>query len=288
MSSYYLEEITSKELINQFFQNHLPALHIYEIGDLDEFFFPYTTWYALLNREDPLKTIHFIILLYQSPDFTVLLAFGQDEQACLYGQEALKLLRPQLPPQFYSHLTPALFPSLLYTNHQADQEYYRAEPHGLYLKMAIKDISQTKQIIQPYLTQAKVLYPHDLPAINLFYQEAYPGNWFDARMLETEQFFGIWDESLTPRKLIAIAGIHVYSPMYHVAALGNIATHPNYRKQGLARLVTSSLIDSLIEKKIETIGLNVKADNHQAIALYQSLGFEIIGEYIENMLFQNN
>jgi ribosomal protein S18 acetylase RimI-like enzyme len=39
----------------------------------------------------------------------------------------------------------------------------------------------------------------------------------------------------------------------------------------LGRIVTSAVIDNL--RDIETIGLNVRADNAAAIRLYESLGF---------------
>ena len=54
-------------------------------------------------------------------------------------------------------------------------------------------------------------------------------------MLETGKYFGIRREGI----LVSVAGIHVYSPEYDVAALGNITTHPDFRGQGLGRKVTA-------------------------------------------------
>jgi len=79
-----------------------------------------------------------------------------------------------------------------------------------------------------------------------------------------------------------VAGIHVYSPKYKVAALGNICTHPDFRGKGWGRAVTAKLCKSLLQE-IEYIGLNVKANNKTAISLYEKLGFEIVSSYFEFM-----
>ena len=43
----------------------------------------------------------------------------------------------------------------------------------------------------------------DLPAIEKFYLIAYPGNWFDRRMLETEKYFGYYLNN----ELVGISGV---------------------------------------------------------------------------------
>ena len=66
----------------------------------------------------------------------------------------------------------------------------------------------------------------------------------------------------------------------NVAPLGNIVTHPGYRSRGYAKSVTAQLCRSLSEH-VNHIGLNVKANNAAAIALYHKLGFEITTPYYE-------
>ena len=82
--------------------------------------------------------------------------------------------------------------------------------------------------------------------------------------------------------LVCIAGVHVHSSIYRVAALGNIATDPALRGQGLAQRATAQLCRALLTT-VDTIGLNVKADNTAAIACYRKLGFEVAAEYEEAM-----
>ena len=101
------------------------------------------------------------------------------------------------------------------------------------------------------------------------YKESYPENWFDQRMLETNQYFGVWKDD----KLVSIAGIHVYSEVYRVAALGNITTHPFYRNNGYGTLVTARLCQSLSEK-VDHIGLNVKSQYVNPMGIPQNQLFE--------------
>ena len=66
-------------------------------------------------------------------------------------------------------------------------------------------------------------------------------------------------------RLIAAAGTHVISPMYGIAAVGNVYTNREYRGQGLAKVVTSAVTCTLLEQA-ETVVLNVRADNPPALA----------------------
>src|SRR5262249_14112428 len=116
----------------------------------------------------------------------------------------------------------------------------------------------------------------DLPAILELYRQAYAGNWFDARMLETGQYLGAYASD----ELIAVAGVHAYSERYRVAALGNVATHPRRRGQGLGTAVTAALCRRLLER-VDLVGLNVDADNLAALRCYEKLGFEQRAPYEE-------
>jgi predicted GNAT family acetyltransferase len=98
-------------------------------------------------------------------------------------------------------------------------------------------------------------------------------------MLDTHQYFGIRSGG----QLVSAGGIHVYSPVYGVAALGNIATHPTHRGKGYGKAVTARVCQS-VAKAVKEIGLNVKADNQPAITCYERLGFKTIAVYGEFMV----
>ncbi len=255
-----LISLNDKKTIELFFRKNT-ELHIYSIGDLDEFFWKYTTWYALLEN----KEIRAVALIYTAQSFSTLLALAEPVKPM---KKLVELLIPELPDNFYSHLSPEL-------NKVLENDFI-LDGHGKHYKMALKNISVLKEFDTSKSIQ---LNKEDLKEILQFYKECYPGNWFDPRMLETGQYYGIKKNN----RLLSIAGIHVYSNKYKVAALGNIATHIDHKNKGYGKSVTAKVCQSLL-KDVDHIGLNVKADNESAISCYEKLGFEIIGTYFEYMV----
>ncbi|WP_017316270.1 GNAT family N-acetyltransferase [Mastigocladopsis repens] len=243
------------------FLHRQPFVHLYELGDLDDFFWSYTIWYALKDSD----SIRQIVLLYTGAELPVLLGFSED------GDEMSKLLRSilhLLPKRFYAHLssnTVAVF-----------AQDYQIHSHGTFYKMALTNPSCLDKVATYSVEQLSHSDVHDLEAL---YQISYPGNWFDPRMLETGHYYGVRQGSA----LVSVAGVHVYSPQYRVATLGNVTTHPDFRHQGLATKVCAKLCQSLLGS-VDYIGLNVKADNTGAISCYQRLGFEKIAVYGEYTL----
>lgn len=142
--------------------------------------------------------------------------------------------------------------------------------------MALSDETQVSRIDCSGVVRLSM---KDLAAVQALYEESYAGNWFDARMLETNQYFGILENN----RLISIAGIHVYSPRYKVAAIGNITTLPKFRNKGFGARVSAALCRSLNREGIR-IGLNVKTDNRAAITCYEGIGFEKVASCGEFMV----
>lgn len=59
--------------------------------------------------------------------------------------------------------------------------------------------------------------------------------------------------------------------------IANVAVHPNYRRQGIARILMGSVLDMVRARHGKTILLQVVKENDTAIALYHSLGFTRLG-----------
>lgn len=248
----------SKEEIEQFLRRNT-FLHLYAIGDLDDFFWQYTTWYALKD----LQRITQVALLYSGISLPVLLGISEEPTA---GMRALlHSIIHLMPKRFYAHFSGDLATVF------ADD--YRIQSHGPHYKMALVDKARLGVIDTSNVVPLTVA---DVDEIETLYRASYLDNSFDPRMLETGRFYGIRDE----RHLVSVAGIHVFSPRYRVAALGNVATHPGYRGQHLATTVCAKLCQSLLGT-VEHIGLNVKADNISAIRCYEQLGFACIATYEE-------
>lgn len=234
-------------------------LHLYSIGDLDDFFWQYTTWYGTKENEPP-------VLLYAGSELPVLLALSDEPLS--HSRELLRLVSLLLPKRFYAHLSEGLIDVL--------GSEYKIKSNGTHYKMGLT----RPELLEKFETfETFQLQESDLNDLNALYTASYPGNWFDARMLETGYYYGIKRDE----KFVSAAGVHVYSPVYKVAALGNITTHPDWRGQGLGTQVSAKLCKEL-SRNVNHIGLNVKADNKAAIASYKKLGFEKIAAYQECLL----
>jgi len=129
----------------------------------------------------------------------------------------------------------------------------------------------------------KRLGMNDLARISELYDISYPDNFFDKRMLGTGKYFAYYDKEI----LTGVAGIHVYSEIYKVAALGNITILPEYRGRSIGQKLTSALCNDLLNT-VDNIGLNVYSENQAAISCYKKIGFEIIGEYEEYLIQKQN
>jgi ribosomal protein S18 acetylase RimI-like enzyme len=244
-------------MLAEYFQQDI-ILHIYGLGDLDDFYWPDTQYYGAKTRSG----LDQVALIYQGEGLPIFLALAAPGK---FDLDTIQQLQNILPDQFYAHLSPGL------ENHFRGS--YMIEDHGRHFKMGLIDFSM---ITETDTNGTVTISSDDLEEVENLYQISYPDNSFDPRMLRTGQYVGYRKAN----QLLCIGGVHVYSPVYGVAALGNITTHPDFRNQGLARAVTARICSQLMER-IKTIGLNVKSDNSAAVHLYQSLGFKISAKYGE-------
>ena len=255
-----LINLHDKKLLAEYFRKD-PFLHLYSLGDLDDFFWPKTTCYGVLTG----KSVDKVILIYHGGEIPVLLALSQPGQL---EKEYINQLIQFLPDQFYAHLSPGV--------EETFSSIFAISDCGGHYKMGLQDPSRIKEV---NTENTCPLTEIDLKEIQSLYKSSYPDNEFDPRMLLTGQYIGYRRDG----RLLSIGGVHVYSPAFRVAALGNITTHPEYRNQGLGRAVTAQLCLSL-QRYVDFIGLNVKQDNSLALSLYRSLGFKISAEYGEFLL----
>jgi GNAT superfamily N-acetyltransferase len=259
MKPIYLHD---KNEIERFLRKNI-YLNIYSIGDLDDFFWPYTTWYALRDKD----CIRQIALFYTGTSIPTLLAITGERLDEM--REFILSITSLLPGRFHAHLIEGLSDLL--------QGCYKILSNGLHYKMGLMDQTKCKRVETDDVISMK---GSDLEEIEELYSKSYPGHWFEPRMLETGHYYGIRQGST----LVSVGGVHVYSKAYRVAGLGNIATHPDQRGRGLATRVTARLCQALLGT-VDHIGLNVKTDNVDAIACYTNLGFEPIATY-EECLFE--
>ena len=72
-----------------------------------------------------------------------------------------------------------------------------------------------------------------------------------------------------------------YAGMMTVAGEGqitNVATHEGYRRRGLSRAVMQAMLAHARELSLFEVTLEVRESNTAAIALYEGLGFTVVGK----------
>jgi len=254
-------DLVDRERLASVFRRNAPA-HAYELGDLDDFDWPHTVWFGWESE----ARLEEVALLYTQPRIPVLIAIAAPPVTTM--AELLTAITWSLPSVMYTHASPGLLETLA--------ERYSVDDSAPHLKLAL---TRTDLLAHHALT-TEILTRDHLAEISTFYEVAYPGTWFAARMLETGRYVGVRRDG----RLACVAGVHAYSPTWRVAALGNVATLPDLRGQGLARGACASLCQLLLGDGIETIALNVRADNASAIASYTRLGFEPVADYVEASL----
>ncbi len=253
--------IRDRAVIERFLRRDA-ALHVYELGDLDDAYWPDTDWFGLGTEDDPEE----LVLCYTGLDLPVLVALTRRPGGRMPG--LLAGTAGSLPARLYAHLSIGLVEAL--------RGRYAARSHGVHLKMALADRSRLDRFDRSAPVRLTV---DDLAELRRFYDASYPGHWFEPRMLEAGGYFGI----RLGGRLVSVAGVHVYAPGYRTAALGNVATAPEHRNRGLAASCCARLCTELL-RTCDNIGLNVRARDPAAVGLYRRLGFEPVGEYEEFML----
>jgi [ribosomal protein S18]-alanine N-acetyltransferase len=77
-------------------------------------------------------------------------------------------------------------------------------------------------------------------------------------------------------KTSSLIGYMLVAESDNQAELLNIATLPKYRKLGLGRTLIGTWINDLSKRGFREVFLEVRASNHSAIKLYESIGFKTI------------
>jgi len=90
-----LVELADREELGAFFRRR-PDVHVYELGDLDDFFWPHTRWFGW----KPDGRLEQVALLYGEPDPPVLIALAAEPVAGmrrLLRSIGAELRRPSTP-----------------------------------------------------------------------------------------------------------------------------------------------------------------------------------------------
>ncbi|HEY3841516.1 MAG TPA: GNAT family N-acetyltransferase [Bryobacteraceae bacterium] len=100
---------------------------------------------------------------------------------------------------------------------------------------------------------------------------------FQPAALTNGIYFGVREGG----ELVAAGGTLVSASAESVACIGNVYTRRDRRGRGLASAVAAAIASELRRRGVRTIVLNVRADNHAAIRVYERLGFSHCCDYWE-------
>jgi ribosomal protein S18 acetylase RimI-like enzyme len=145
----------------------------------------------------------------------------------------------------------------------AVSELYRVEPGPRMLRMWVD-----RSTFHPVVGEAVRLDAGDTRNLNRLYELGLTA-WLPTESIASGVYYGVRRGG----RLVAAAGTHVISPMYGLAAVGNVFTHREMRGRGFAKMVTSAVTADLLET-VDTVVLNVRSDNEPALAAYRALGYQ--------------
>ncbi len=121
----------------------------------------------------------------------------------------------------------------------------------------------------------RLMEPGDISSVAELERQIFSQPWSEKALAESlEQDYYIF--------LIAEASGEVagYMGLYRVLDEGdvtNVAVAQQYRRQGIGQALLTEMLRLLQEKGTVLVNLEVRAGNEGAIALYEKMGFQIIG-----------
>lgn len=260
---------TDKQKIHAFLQRD-PVYAAYAIGDLEEAMFADTAWY-LVEADGAARGL---ALLYSGLEPPILLTMGEPEAV------AAALAAMPLPERIYMAAQCEHLPAI-------ERVYDFSADRVRHMVRMTVTAEMFRPVQQPlHDSVLRRLGPDDLPAVESLYRHggAFAPDAFHPRQVADGVFYGLMasDSASQHEKLLAVAGTHLIAPNWGVAAVGNVFTHPAWRGQGLARLVTSAVTQDLLARGLLVV-LNVDQSNAAAIHIYETLGYRTHCPYIEGI-----
>ncbi|MCP4582066.1 MAG: GNAT family N-acetyltransferase [candidate division Zixibacteria bacterium] len=142
---------------------------------------------------------------------------------------------------------------------------YRVTQKNREIQLTISDVEIPGLYLDADRYRLEKLTTRDLSSISQLYGVVPAMDW-TPKLLSFGPYFGIYYKEF----LVSTAGVQFATQW--VSEIGNIVTHPNYLRQNLAYHCTKAVVDCLRDIS-DNIFLNVIADNHGAIKLYEKMGF---------------
>jgi len=237
------------------------------LGNLDENYFSFCRWWGAYDADNALESI---VMLYTGLRLPAVLTFGDPTGVEDVLDDAD--VRDALPAQFYAHVMNGHLAAL---QHRYDIGQLRSMVRMGLSRNAFVNPGDNLSAVEA------IGHAHTASLISLY--QFYPDNFFEPYQLESGFYFGLSDSN----DLVSVAGTHIFSEKYDIAAIGNIVTHPEHRAKGYSRRCTTRLLEALFAK-VSTAALNVERDNEVAHRIYRRLGFVDHVRYLEGTIRQKS
>ncbi len=257
MADGWSVRLEEREAVVRAYLEHERDWSAYMLGDLDPPYRAHARYY--LAAVDGAERA--AVLVYAPPEFTAIVTMGEPD-----GVAAVLAAVPDMPAETSLNLLPDHRPLI--------ERAYAAEEWWPMRRLAL---GAADLRLPDGLAPARRLTPADLDDIQRLLSARDYFAPFTPAMLEHGIYCGIRHAG----HLVAVAGTHIISPASRVAAVGNIYTAPEHRRQGYALATTAAVVRELVAGGCERVVLNVHSQNETAIRVYRRLGFADAGPFWE-------
>jgi ribosomal protein S18 acetylase RimI-like enzyme len=226
----------------------------YAIGDLEPDLFGQTLWVGA-NVAGQLRTL---ALLYKGLDPPALFLMGE-------ATALTAILRLRMRPE-------RVYLTCRERHLPAVHAFYSTETPIPMWRMMVN----RKRFRPVQLSEMLALSPRHTDELERLYAQG-GSDAFSPMQLATGVFYGVSDRG----RLVAAAGVHLISPTYSLAAVGNVYTKECFRGRGYGTATTSAVVEELFRRGIRQVVLNVAQANTTAIRVYENLGFAKFCPFVE-------
>jgi ribosomal protein S18 acetylase RimI-like enzyme len=174
----------------------------------------------------------------------------------LGAPQALEAILRLQPGPFYT------FATFQVEHASVARRHFSLSRRGVSLRMSV-----SLETFQPVDGAARRLRGRDLGDVDDL-QRSEGFGFHSAAALDDGVYYGVYDAG----RLVAMAGTHVVAPEVGVAIVGNVVTHPRYRRRGYGAAATSAVTADLLET-CSLVLLTVEERNEPALRVYQRLGY---------------
>lgn len=227
----------------------------YAIADMDDSEFDRTRWGMAFEDDEPIA----LVMEYRGISPQPLFVMGDPDGVAGILRDVIRTRIAYLAAK------PEVVPGV--------REHYQVEAPAPMVRMSVDAAS-----FIPVVGDAVRLDQGDTGHLNRLYDLGITA-WLPAEVVAAGIYYGVRRGT----RLISAAGTHVISPQYGIAAVGNVFTDREHRGQGLGRVVTSAVTSELLQS-VDTVVLNVRADNPSALAVYRALGYRDASRFEERLV----